>query len=255
MSLEDTKNSIKAIVDSTKDYQTSINAIQRDLLSLGDDVNSSAVAVATDITSSQVVSNCMNYAMQIVDSINKSLEATRTTLSTLTSDANKKLKELVDNYNNSLDPESKETRLSYVEVNLTSVDGTVTCAVDANGVKKPKGNNNYGNYGDYGDNGNNDTPEVPSDTPPEAFDLDYYLGLLGTTGVNSSEIENWDEEIKKFLEENELDQYIKKIELDGDTIKVTLSNDKEVELKDITNKEEFLEKIKEILKEEGLIEE
>ena len=58
--------------------------------------------------------------------------------------------------------------------------------------------------------------------------------------------------MKKFFEENELDQYIKKIELVGDTIKITLINDKEVEIKDVTTKEEFLEKINEILKEEGL---
>lgn len=245
MSLGDTKNSIKAIVDSTKDYQLSINTLQNNLLAFGDEINESAKAIAIDISSQQVVENSMAYAIQIVDAINKALEATRTALSTLSTDATKKIKELVDSYNSSLEADSKEERLSYIEINLTSVDGTVTCAVDAHGIKKKKGSN-YGSYG------NNDYPDTPTDTPPEEFDINYYLGLLGTTGVNSSDIPNWDEEMKKFFEENELDQYIKKIELVGDTIKITLINDKEVEIKDVTTKEEFLEKINEILKEEGL---
>ena len=86
----------------------------------------------------------------------------------------------------------------------------------------------------------------------QTFDLDYYFGLLGSSGVNSADIPNWDTEIKKFLEENNLDSYITKIELDDKKIKVTLSNGKEVELENITTKAEFLEKIEDILKEEGL---
>lgn len=233
MSLGDTKNSIKEIVDSTKDYQLSINALQRRLISVGEDINSSAKSVSRDIKANEVVENNTNYTIKVIDSINKSLELTRTTLSKLSSDATKRIRELVDNYNNSLDPESNEERLSYVEINLTSVDGNISFG------------NSHGNNRSNGDN-----PPGPSET----FDIDYYFGLLGTTGVNSVDILNWDIEIKKFLVENKLDSYVTKMEFEGKIVKVTLSNGKEFELENITTKEEFLDKIKEILKEEGLME-
>ena len=234
MSLGDTKNSIKEIVDSTKDYQLSINSLQKRLIAVGEDINSSAKSVSRDIKADEVVDNNTNYAIKVIDSINKSLELTRTTLSKLSIDATKRIKELVDNYNNSLDPESNEERLSYIEINLTSVDGTVTFG------SSRSGNGGYNGY----------TPPDSSNT----FDIDYYFGLLGTTGVNSVDIPNWDLEIKNFLIENQLDSYITKMEFEGNIVKITLSNGKEIELENITTKEEFLDKIKEVLKEEGLME-
>ncbi len=246
MTLSETKNSIKEIVDSTNDYQLSINGIQRRLLAMGDDINSSATSVVSDITAKEVVQSSTDYAIQICDAINNSLDITRSTLSKLGSDATKRIRELVDSYNNSLDPESTEERLSYVEVSLSSIDGSVSCAVGSTGTNR-LGNNRRNNNNNY-----SDPPTDPNTQAPEEFDIDYYLGLLSTTGINSADISNWDEEIKKFLEENELDKYINKMELEGDVIKLTLSNDKEVEIKDVTNKEELLEKIDEILKEEGL---
>ena len=220
-------------MDSTKDYQLSVNDLQRRLIAVGEEINSSAKSVSRDIKANEVVENNTNYAIKVIDSINKSLDLTRTTLDKLSSDATKKIKELVDNYNNSLDPESNEERLSYVEISLTSIDGTVS----------------FGSSRSGGGNGNNDYPY----NPPSEFDIDYYFGLLGTTGVNSVDIPNWDYEIKKFLVENELDSYVNKVEFEGNIVKVTLSNDKEFSLEKITTKEEFLDKVKEIIKEEGLM--
>ena len=247
MGLSETKSAIQEIVDATKDYQLSINNIQKDLLSLGEEINSNAVAIATEINAPQVVQSCLSYTVQTIAAINNSLEQTREALNTLSKDATEKVKELVDNYNNSLDQESREPRLSYITISLTSIAGTVSCSVTTSGVKRPSGSSGpSGDYPSY--------PDTPEDTTPETFDFSYYLDLLGTTGVYSKDIPNWDEEMKKFFEENELDQYIKKIELDGNIIKLTLSNDKEVELNDIKDKDEFIEKVKEVLKEEGLME-
>ena len=54
---------IEEIVDSTKDYQLSINSLQKRLIAVGEDINSSAKSVSRDIKADEVVDNNTNYAI------------------------------------------------------------------------------------------------------------------------------------------------------------------------------------------------
>ena len=258
MSLDEARSSISEIVSAANDFQSSIQSLQSNLLSFADEVIGRANSISTSINESNIVDNSVNAATNIVSSINKAINLGNEALSILSEDANKKIKEIVDDYNNyndSLPIEKREDRLDYVEISLSGAGGSVSYSGGSSGksnsgtarINRKSNTDVIGN----GDGGNYTyvppTTDNETETQPQTFDIDYYFELLGSTGVNSADIVNWDEEIKKFLIENELDQYVKKIEFDGNKIKVTLFNDEVYDLENITNKEDFLKEIRDII--------
>jgi len=217
MTLQETKSKINEVQSTTKDYQDAINGVQTKLMSLIDDVNSVKGSIASDIKEQNIVSHSRSKSKEISSKIKKTLAKSRTALDTLSVDATKYIKRIVDEYNGSLEKDSEAERLSYVEIKLSSVSG---CPSESDS----DGNNYYGGDWDGG-----------SDNPATPLNLDYYLDLLKYDYVYSSDIENWDSYVNNFLVLNNLQKVIDNIAIDGKKIKVKLKNGKEYEFENITS--------------------
>ena len=213
-----------------KDYQDSINNVQTKLLNLIDDTNKIKKAITTEIKEESIATHSVSSSKKTVNKINKALGKSRSTLDTLGNDATKYIKKIVDEYNNSLDPEGDDTRLSYVEIKLSSVSG---CPAEGDYDNDYSGN--WGGGSNY----------------PDEITIDYYIELLKYSDVYSNNIENWDLYVKKFLEDNNLTNVIDKIEIDGKKIKVKLKNGKEYEFEEITTTIDLLKALYKKIEEEA----
>lgn len=236
MTLQETKNRIREIQDTTKDYQDAINGLQNQLIAFVDDVNGVNASVKDGINEKTIVTHSGNAAKNIVSCINKSLVTTRGALDQLSTDATKEIQRIVDEYNNSIDPEDTEAeKLSYVAIKLTSVAGCPS-ASDVGGNSNRRGNNSNNN--NYGNNWNNDGYSY---TPQEdTSKIDYYFSLLSNSDVYSKDIDDWEGEVSKFLKANDLEKVIKSIEINGKEIICTLINGNVYKFTNITNKLDFL---------------
>ena len=87
------------------------------------------------IDEATIVESSNNTASQIISSINESISMADSALSTLSNDANKKIREIVDAYNSSLDSESKEERLSYQEISLSGIGGSASLSGSGGAIK------------------------------------------------------------------------------------------------------------------------
>ena len=273
MTLVEAKNSINAVIQASHDYESSINSLQSELLALADAVNTSNSSIASGIDEATIVESSNNTASQIISSINESISMADSALSTLSNDANKKIREIVDAYNSSLDSESKEERLSYQEISLSGIGGSASLSGSGGAIKsgnsliKSKSSKDDSEY--YGAGFTSEEEEKKeitkeekvedssdvedSEESTESFDLNYYLGQLGTLGIDSDNISNWNTEIYKFLVQNGLEKYVKGIQLKGSTIKCTLSNGTVHNINNITTKEALLERLNRIIKGENLM--
>ena len=239
MTLQQTKKAIFDIVESARDYQQSINSLQTELISMADQVHKKISHIANDIDSNAIVDYCDKNATRITSSIINTFDLTKDALSELSRDATEKIKKLVDEYNNSLDENSKEERLSYIVVNLSSVSGDIK-----NYSNNNRGNSNS-NISENNSNGSNNSLESKDK-------IDEYLALLSNKNASSDNISDWDETVNKFLAENKLDSYFSEIELDGDVVKCTLVNNVKYKISNIADKQDFLNKIKAVIK-KGII--
>ncbi|MBP5683661.1 MAG: hypothetical protein J6X02_00205 [Bacilli bacterium] len=83
MTLQETRNKIKEIQESTKDYQDSINNVQTKLLNLIDDTNKIKKAITTEIKEESIATHSVSSSKKTVNKINKALGKSRSTLDTL----------------------------------------------------------------------------------------------------------------------------------------------------------------------------
>ncbi len=235
MTLQETKNRIREIQDTTKDYQDAINGLQNQLIAFVDDVNGVNASVKDGINEKTIVTHSGNAAKNIISCINKSLVTTRGALDQLSTDATKEIQRIVDEYNNSIDPDDTEAeKLSYVTIKLTSVAGCPEASGDSGGNNRRSSgrNNNYGN--NWNNDGYTYTPQEDTSR------LDYYFSLLSNSDVYSKDIDDWEDEVSKFLKANDLDKVIKSIEINGKEIICTLINGNVYKFTNITNKLDFL---------------
>ena len=293
MTLNEARNSIQEIIEASHDYEASINNLQGQLVAFGDSANSACSSISNEINEKAIIAYADKNAGLINSSLNDVLSLTKNALSTLTTDANRKIREIVDNYNahnNSLPKEKREEPLSYEEITLSSSGGSIATyspsimestetpnlvdtsadnSVSSSG-SAPKvssggsaavaasayyannyasnyasGTPNYYNNGEYNNEPNSNNHHVGNENLEED-EMDKYFKLLGTTGVYSKDIDNWDELLNKFLTENELDKTIDKLELDGNVIRCTLLNAKKYKVSNVKNKDKFVEKAKEM---------
>lgn len=263
MALQDAKNQITEIVEASKDYQSAVNAAQREILSLGEEVNSVIGSVSGEINVNSISEYSNSAGKQIVSSLNESLDAARSALGIVSNDATKKIKEIVDeynNYNNSLEVEKREPSLDYVEVNLSSVAGSIpsyapksssssgSATTRKTGSGSDTGNGGGGSsYSGNYDNGYSGYPGGMGNGMPFEDEMEYYLSLLQTTGVESKQIENWDEITENFINENNLKSYVEQIELDGNIVRCTLFNKKTYKCTGIKDKIGFLNALSKLI--------
>ncbi len=312
MTIEEARSRVSEIVSAAYDYQSSVNNLQSELVSFSSNLNSMYSSVASEINQSSIIEYCSTNSTEVSNALSSTLSAISSALSILSQDATRKIKEIVDAYNNSIDPKEGGERLPYTTVTLAAGGGDVS--VFSGGGSKTSGssgrstnyqsnshvsstppsegyNGNTGGYqepseevaiesseeaavessdedvpsdDDIGDtdeaiSGSDDIIEeyIEDDEIPgeeevnyieEYSEIEYYLEQLSTTGIYSDDIENWEELIKEFLKENNLDYYVNEIKLDGNIIKCTLFNNIEYELDEVTNVEELLKKLKEVIK-------
>ncbi len=233
MTLQETKNKINEVQSTTKDYQDAINGVQTKLMSLIDDVNSVKSSIASDIKEESIVSHSKAKGKEINSKIKKTLGKSRTALDTLSVDATKYIRKIVDEYNGSLEEDSEAERLSYVEIKLSSVSG---CPSEGD-------SDSNGDYsGDWG-GGNDDSGTT--------LNIDYYLDLLKYDNVYSRDIENWETYVNNFLVANNLQKVIETIIIEGKKIKVRLKNGKEYIFENITSTIDLLKALYEAIEKDA----
>ena len=126
MTLQEAKNSVKEVVESAKDYQSSIKDLQRKIIDFADDVTTAFNSVGNEIGENSIVEYSNKNATQLISILSDMLDLSNSTLNSLSLDANKRIREIVDEYNASLPQDSKEPKLSYYEVALAGIGGSIS---------------------------------------------------------------------------------------------------------------------------------
>ena len=121
MSLDEARSSISEIIAVVSDFQSSMHFLQNDLSSFANDIRYVTNSIVYNIRENNIIGNSEDVTIKIVASVNDSINLGNDALTALNEDANKKIKEIVDNYNSyndSLPIEEREDRLAYDEFSL-----------------------------------------------------------------------------------------------------------------------------------------
>ena len=118
MTRGEVESRIAEIIAAANSYKAAVYNLRDELFEFAEKVGTVTKSISDDIVLIPVVEYSSRCEGEIIDSINNNLSRMKNALGTLSADATKAIKELVDAYNNSLDSKSKEPRLSYTDVNL-----------------------------------------------------------------------------------------------------------------------------------------
>ncbi len=121
MSLDEARSSISEIIAAATDFKSSMQSLQNDLSSFANDVSNVTNSIVSNIRENNIIGNSEIATTKIVGFVDDTINLGNEALAALSEDANKKIKEIVDNYNNyndSLPIEKKEDRRGYVELSL-----------------------------------------------------------------------------------------------------------------------------------------
>ncbi len=221
MSLSSTKSEIKKIVDTTEEYQVNINGVQTRLIALIEGIGSINKSIVNDedIDAKGLIENVKTSSGNIAKIAKSALSASANALKTLSADATKQIKKLVDVYNSSLEEDSEEPRLSYTTISLSSVSGC------ASYLDSDSSDDSRGHFGGGGSSFN---------------DFEYYLGLLSRRDVYSTNIGNWSYVMNDYLQKNNLTGIVESIIIEGRVITCRLKNGHEYKIKNTYNSKDFL---------------
>ena len=235
MSYTEAKRKINEIKESTKSYQVEVNKVQNELLELSGDIGKIKSSVNSDLHEETIASYTSSAASEIVNKINSALAKSGSSLSGLSTDATNEIKKIVDAHNNSIDPESEnpEPRLEYETISLTSVAGVPD--IGDEGDDAPKGPRNYG----------------PSNDPTPEYSFEYYFSALAAGNINSSDIDGWNDYVKQFLKENNLESIIKTIIVENGVFKCILRNGKTYTIKGVTTPLGLLKQLQKAIDEDN----
>ena len=163
-----------------------------------------------------------------ISAINSDITAVLTTCTnvgnTAKARANEKLDEIVNAFNRSITEESMETPLPHCSVS-GGIIGGVTGAT--NGAR-----NLY--------SGNNSNSSTPSTNET----LNYYFAHATSDKLNSKSIKGWDNYIEDFLKTNELNKYVKDIEIVDGVIVCSLNNGQTYQYENVESIVDLLKKLK-----------
>jgi len=245
MSVVDARNKINKIKESTQDYQTSINGVQSKLLEFISEMNSHSKAINEGLLEESLINYSSSAIKNVVSDINSALSISKQTLDSLSKDATEEIKRIVDEHNNSIDPdaENPEPTLNYETISLSSIAGvmdadsgtntsTTTDTSSSNGNHRKDSSNGYDGSGGY--------------IPPEPT-FETILATIGSGDVHSDQIANWDQYVKDFLAENNLVDVIEDIQVDGTKIICKLKNGKDIVVENVTTVVDLLKAIRDEL--------
>ena len=223
------RNSITKIVESTEDYQKSVNSVQQQLIDELGNLDIVKNNIVSDITQNDIVSNACGTIDNIKSKINEALSDSVNALNTLSNDATEEIKRIVDNYNSSIvdeDLEQPKPRLSYVTVSLSSISGLTSEAdiSDTDSGSRSSGGSYY--------------PSYQEDT------FKTYFDRLVSSDVYSDQISNWDNYVLDFLNTYGLTSYIETIRIEGKKIICKYKDGKEEIFENINNIDDLVESIK-----------
>ena len=232
MSALEARNKINKIKESTQDYQTSINAVQSSLMEFITEMNGHNTNIQNGLVEETLISYSGTAISSVIADINSALTVSKQTLDTLSSDATDEIKRIVDEHNNSIDPDSEnpEPRLSYETISLSSIAGVMDAPDTDTNIKKPSG-------------GYRGPDDIPEPTPT----FEDILSTIGTTDIYSDQIENWDQYVQNFLTENNLSDVIDTIKIEGKKITCKLKNGKEITIENVNNAVDLLKAIRDEL--------
>ena len=208
-------NEIKKVKDASTAYQEEVNAFQSKLLDFASNMEglyNSVDSIESETLIYYTKGNISNLHNKLSEAASKSSSA----LSTLTDDANKEIRRIVDEYNNSItyDEEGKPSspKLSYETISLSSISGIGAFTGSSNG-------NTSG--------GNNSTPR----------------------NNNANNNDETNKLLKQILEENNLTDKVASLTYDNSIFYCELTNGKKYNFssKDINSRETLLEKVKSFL--------
>ena len=217
MGYNEALNEIKKVKESSIAYQEEVNAFQSKLIEFASNMEglyNSVDNIESETLIYYTKGNISNLYNKITEAANKSSSA----LSTLTDDANKEIKRIVDEYNSSIkyDEDGKPTspRLSYETISLSSISG-IGAFTGSSGGNNSGGSNNSSNPRSNNQNENDETNKL----------------------------------LKKRLEDNNLTDKVASLTYNNSTFYCELTNGKKYNFpsSDIESREELLEKVKSFL--------
>ena len=270
---------IEEIKSATSDIEAQVNAIQADLLSYVDSLNQCYSKITDELVEETIISSSQEKINGIVSNISSTLEQTKTILDTLSKDATDEIKNIVDTYNSSIDPEHPETPLSYVEITLSSIAGINSITATSGGSTETPTTNNY-NEMESTNNLNTSSSEVSENTSSnntqssstntsnennssnnnntsnnyssgsasggsssEKITLETFLSYLQDNELDSSNIPDWDNYVKEFIEDNNLSNKVSNISIKGKIVKCELTNNRELDVKNVFTSDDLVDQI------------
>ncbi len=242
MTYEEAKAQIEKIKAATGDYQTSINKVQSELVSKLGDLKAINSRISSEIGQSDIVSFSNTDVNNLSSSIQSSLSTSASALSTLSKDATKEIERICNEYNSSVvddrDEEGhiirRKPRLTPETISLSSIAG-----VSAGSTGGTVGG---GASGNRGGGGGSYYPGNQGSTQPTSFG--ECLSRLGSGNIYSNNISGWDGYVSDFLKSNNLSNDVESISIEGNVIKVKLSNGKEITISNVTSESDLIAKIK-----------
>ncbi len=249
MSKSDSIAQIEKITSNFETFKGQNNKLMDQLNELVSNLSSiNYSSIEHETTISLIESSLSNKIGPNIDSV---AEKCSETVSTAANDANKKMEDIANAYNNSITEEFED----QTKITFNKVDGTLNAVTSlaSKGSNNRKGNNKGNNNGNNNGNsdGNYDLPPDDTQEPSVTETLNYYFAHASQDKLNSSEIEGWDDYIKEFLEENELSEYVESITIVDGVIICKLSNGKEYKYENVTGIVDLLTQLKESLAKES----
>ena len=219
------RNKITKIVETTEEYQRSVNNVEQQLIDEISTIEKIKSNINKDIKQKDIVSYSSDAITSIEGNINSVLGTCGEVLNTLSHDATEEIRRIVDNYNNSIvdeDPDHPKARLSYVTISLASISGGEVVTTTSE---------------DYGGSGGSNPPTYNDS-------LENYLIRLENEELYSKDIIDWEQYVNDFLYTYDLSSYVESITIEGKKIICKYKDGREEVFENVSNIDELVKKIK-----------
>ena len=116
MSIEEARGRISEIISVVNGFASAVGSFENQLSSISGEVGGIDSSFTENVDSDVLIRYSSKKKNEITSNIDSCISQASSALSTLRSDANKKIRDIVNAYNSSLDKDHIGDRLPYIEI-------------------------------------------------------------------------------------------------------------------------------------------